>query len=112
VNSNPFLAIHTFTNNESMLYYKLNGGWNMIENQVAIDILEDIKQDIKSDNTGNKALKTIDIYRKNLEVATSPRIRELIEQQKSCVKQYGESDKYTIKLNKQIDKEIQKIFKK
>ena len=33
----------------------------MVEKQVALDILEEIKKDIQEDDTGTKALKTIDI---------------------------------------------------
>ena len=36
-----------------------------MEKQVALDILQEIRQNIQEDDTGTKALKTIDIYRKN-----------------------------------------------
>lgn len=76
----------------------------------ALDVLENIKQDIQEDWTGNKALKTIKIYMKNLEVAVNPKIKELIEQQKETMAKYGEDDAHTIKLNKKISKELEKIF--
>lgn len=82
----------------------------MVEKQVALDILEEIKQNIQEDDSGTKALKTINIYRKNLEVAVNPKIKELIEQQKEAMAKYGEDDKRTIKLNKQISKEMGKIY--
>ena len=82
----------------------------MVEKQVALDILEEIKQNIQEDDSGTKALKTIDIYRKNLEIAVNPRIKILVEQQKETMAKYGEEDKRTIKLNKQISKELEKIF--
>ena len=82
----------------------------MVEKQVALDILEEIKQNIQEYDSGTKALKTINIYRKNLEVAVNPKIKELIEQQKEAMAKYGEDDKRTIKLNKQISKEMGKIY--
>lgn len=82
----------------------------MVEKQVALDILEEIKQNIQEDDSGTKALKTINIYRKNLEVAVNPKIKELIEQQKEAMAKYGEDDAHTIRLNKKISKELEKIF--
>ena len=82
----------------------------MMEKQVALDILEEIKQNIQEDSTGTKALKTIDIYRKNLEIAVNPKLKVLVEQQKECIAKYGEDDAHTIRLNKKISKELEKIF--
>lgn len=82
----------------------------MIEKQFVIDVLEDIKQNIKDNDTGTKALKTIDIYRKNMEIAVNPKIRALVEQQKEYIAKYGEDDAHTIKLNKKISKELEKTF--
>ncbi len=81
-----------------------------MEKQVAIDILEDIKQCIIEDNSGEKALKTIDIYRKNLEISINPTIKNLIDKQKEIIAKYGEDDNRTIKINKQISNEMSKIF--
>ena len=81
-----------------------------MEKQVALDILQEIRQNIQEDDTGIKALKTIDIYRKNLEVAVNPKIKALVEKQKESMAKYGEEDKRTIKLNKQISKEMDKIY--
>ena len=82
----------------------------MVEKQVALNILEEIKKDIQEDDSGTKALKTIDIYKKNLEVAINPKIRELVEKQKEAMAKYGEEDSRTVKLNKQITKELEKVF--
>lgn len=82
----------------------------MMEKQIVLDILEEIKKDIQADDTGTIALKTIDIYRKNLEVAVNPKIRALVEQQKEYITKYGEDDAHTIRLNKKISKELEKIF--
>ena len=81
-----------------------------MEKQVAIDILEDIKQCIIEDNSGEKELKTIDIYRKNLEISINPTIKNLIDKQKEIIAKYGEDDNRTIKINKQISNEMSKIF--
>ena len=81
-----------------------------MEKQVALDILREIRQNIQEDDTGTKALKTIDIYRKNLEVAVNPKLKVLVEQQKECIAKYGEDDAHTIRLNKKISKELEKIF--
>ena len=81
-----------------------------MEKQVALDILQEIRQNIQEDDTGIKALKTIDIYRKNLEVAVNPKIKALEKKQKESMAKYGEEDKRTIKLNKQISKEMDKIY--
>ena len=82
----------------------------MMEKQVALDILEEIKQNIQEDSTGTKALKTIDIYRKNLEIAVNPKLKALVEQQKEFIAKYGEDNAHTIRLNKKISKELEKIF--
>ncbi len=61
--------------------------------------------------TGKRiGLKTIKIYRKNLEIATNEKIQKLIKKQKEYMKKYGENGKRTQKLNKKIDEELNKIF--
>lgn len=82
----------------------------MVDKQVAISILEDIKQDIIKDKL--KGLRTIDIYVRNLEVATSPKIKELVAKQKELVTKYGEDDARVIRVNKKASAEINKIFNK
>ena len=81
-----------------------------MEKQVAIDILEDIKQCIIDDDSGVRALKTIDIYRKNIEISINPTIKKLVDKQKEIISIYGENDKKTIQINKKISKELSKIF--
>lgn len=82
----------------------------MISTQnIPIDILEDIKQSI-IDDSGVRALKTIDIYRKNLEISINPTIKKLVDKQKEIISIYGENDKKTIQINKKISKELNKIF--
>lgn len=82
----------------------------MVEKEVALSILQDIKDDIIKDKS--KGLRTIDIYVKNLEVATSPKIRELVAKQKELVTKYGEYDARVIRVNKKASDEIGKIFNK
>ena len=82
----------------------------MVEKEVAISILEDIKQDIIKDKS--KGLRTIDIYVRNLEVATSPKIKELVAKKKELVAKYGEDDKRVEKINKKASAEINKLFDK
>lgn len=83
-----------------------------MEKQVAIDILENIQETLNGKNAKEKGLKIVEIYRKNLEISTSKKMRKLIDKQKEYCQIYGEDDKRTLKLSKMIDKEIQKIFNK
>ena len=82
----------------------------MVEKEVAISILQDIKDDINKDKS--KGLRTIDIYVRNLEVATSSKIKELVAKKKELVAKYGEDDKRVEKINKKASDEIGKIFNK
>ena len=81
-----------------------------VSKEDAINILEDIKQSIMDDFTGEKALKTIDIYKKNLEISINPKIRKLVEEQKEVISKYGEDDKHTTRINNKISKELSKIY--
>lgn len=80
----------------------------MVDKQVAISILEDIKQDIIDGKTNG----TLEIYIKNLEVATSPKIKSLVAKQKALLEKYGEDDARVIRINKKASDEIGKIFNK
>lgn len=82
----------------------------LVSKEDAINILEDIKQCIIDDFTGKKALKTIDIYKKNLEISINPKIRKLVEEQKEIISRYGEDDKHTTRINNKISKELSKIY--
>lgn len=63
-------------------------------------------------NGKKSGLKTIDIYQKNLKIATSRKIKILIEKQKAYIRKYGQNGKKTITLNRKIDREIKKINSK
>lgn len=78
--------------------------------QTAIDIFEDIQYCLNSEDWKNRTLKTIDLYRKNLKIATNKKIQKLVEIQKEYIKKYGENVEETIKINKKIDEELRKIY--
>ena len=80
----------------------------MVDKQVAISILEDIKQEIIDGKTNG----TLEIYIKNLEVATSPKIKSLVAKQKALLEKYDEDDARVIRINKKASAEINKIFDK
>lgn len=82
----------------------------MIEKQIALNILEDIQDSLMKENWKEEPLKTIDIYRKGLEIATNPKIKNLMEQYKKYKEIYGEEDKKTLKIAKKIDEETHKIY--
>lgn len=82
----------------------------MIEKSVVVDILEDIRQALNEDKTGTKAMKTVEIYRKNLEVATSTKLKELVKKKKELTSKYGEDDIRVARLNKKASNELEKIF--
>lgn len=81
-----------------------------MEKEVAISILEDIENSLQKENWKDESLKTIAIYRKGLEIATNPKIKNLIEKHRKYIEKYGENDKKTIKIGKKIDEKVQKIY--
>lgn len=91
--------------------YTRKGVKYMIEKEVAIDILEDIQNSLTQTKWKEESLKTIAIYRKGLEIATSPKIKNLVEKYKEYKENYGENDKKTLKIAKKIDDETHKIYK-
>ena len=83
----------------------------MMTKQEAIDILEDVLHSLNDQDDGiTQGIKTLNTYIKDLEVATDPEIKKLIEKQKQCIKLYGEEDARTLKLNKKISKKMSNIF--
>lgn len=82
----------------------------MIEKQIALNILEDIQDSLMKENWKEESLKTIYIYRKGLEIATNPKIKNLMEQYKKYKEIYGENDSKTLKIAKKIDDETHKIY--
>lgn len=82
-----------------------------MEKEIAIGILEDIQNSLMQKNWKEESLKTIAIYRKRLEIATSPKIKNLVEKYKEYKENYGENDKKTLKIAKKIDDETHKIYK-
>ena len=82
-----------------------------MEKQIAINILKDIKASLLGANAKENGLKTVEIYRKNLKIATNRKINNLIEKYKLYMKEYGENGNKTIRLAKKIDEEMNKIYK-
>ena len=81
-----------------------------MEKEVAISILEDIENSLQKENWKEESLKNIAIYRKGLEIATNPKIKNLIEKHRKYIEKYGENNQKSIKIGKKIDKEVQKIY--
>lgn len=83
----------------------------MMTKQEAINILEDVLHSLNNKEDGiSKALSTTNTYIKDLEVATDPKIKKLIEKQKQYISLYGEEDARTISINKKISKKMGNIF--
>ena len=81
-----------------------------MEKEIAINMLQDIEDSLMQKNWKEQSLKTIAVYRKGLEIATSTKIRKLIEKQKEFLEKYGENGKKTLQINKKIDDEIRRIY--
>ena len=81
-----------------------------MEKEVAISILEDIENSLQKENWKEESLKNIAIYRKGLEIATNPKIKNLIEKHRKYIEKYGENNHKSIKIGKKIDEEVQKIY--
>ena len=76
----------------------------------ALNILEEIKENLYVNDNGISALKTINIYKKNLYLASNKDLERLINKRLVCLNKYGENNFKTIRLTKKIDKIIHKIF--
>lgn len=82
-----------------------------MEKDVAINILEDIENALYTKNPKENTIKTLEIYRKNLEISTNKKIQKLVDKRKNYIQEYGKNGRKTLKLDKKIDKEIKKILK-
>ena len=78
-----------------------------MKKQIAISILEEIKDSIK--NGKEAVLNTLKLYEKNLKIATDKKIQKLIEKQKELKKKYGEN---RTKDNKNERKRVIKSIRK
>lgn len=83
-----------------------------MEKETAINILQDIYDSLQGYDWKNKGLKTLKIYRRNLEMSTDKEIQQLIEKQKEYLEKYGENSIKTKRLNKRVDKKIREINNK
>ncbi len=83
----------------------------MIENQEAIEILEDIERKLNY-KEWKLAKKDIEYYIKNLEITENEKINNLIKRYKKIRKLYGENSYKTKILAKKIDKKLLEIYNK
>ena len=83
-----------------------------MQKEIAINILQDIYDSLQGYDWKDKGLKTIKIYRRNLEMSTDKEIQQLIEKQKEYIEKYGEDSIKTKRLNKRVDKKIREINNK
>ena len=81
-----------------------------MDKKTLLNILNDIENQLKTEKWKENALKTIDLYRKNLEISNNRKIKNLIKIQKDYINKYGENAPETITINKKIDEEIRKIY--
>lgn len=81
-----------------------------MDKEVAVSILEDVKQSLYNENAKQKGLSTINQYICGLKITQNEKIQQLINKQKEYCKLYGENDKRTVKLNRKVDEELKKIF--
>lgn len=83
-----------------------------MKKSVAIDILKDVRESLSQENWQEQTLRTINIYKKNIEISMNPTIQKLIKRYKKSFDRYGERNIMTIILGKRIDKKMQEIFTK
>ena len=76
-----------------------------MKKDIAINILEDVKNNLYSENWKYSTLSTISQYKKGLLIATNPKIKKLVEESKK----YDENSIKYRTIAKKIDNEIQKI---
>ncbi len=62
-----------------------------MEKQIAIHILEEIKETFKEENAKEKAIHTINVYKKNLQLSTNQKLKNMVEKHKQYTKKYGEN---------------------
>lgn len=83
----------------------------MIENQEAIEILEDIERKLNY-KEWKLAKKDTEYYIKNLKITENEKINNLITRYKKNRKLYGENSYKTKILAKKIDKKLLEIYNK
>ena len=62
-----------------------------MEKDVAITILEDIENALYTKNPKENTIKTLEIYRKNLEISTNKKIQKLVDKRKNYIQEYGKN---------------------
>lgn len=79
-----------------------------MENEIAIQILEDIKEGLYSENWKTRTLSTIKQYRKNLLIATNEDLKNLVED----LKKYQDDSKEYEEIAVQMSNIMNAIFNK
>lgn len=76
----------------------------------ALEILQDIQKSLNGENAKERGLKTIETYRKGIEIAENQKIKKLIKKQNEYSKKEGKNERKIISISKKIDKEIKRIY--
>lgn len=79
-----------------------------MEKEIAIQILEDIKEGLYSENWKTRTLSTIKQYRKNLLIATNEDLKNLVED----LKKYQDDSKEYEEIAVQMSNIMNAIFNK
>lgn len=79
-----------------------------MEKEIAIQILEDIKEGLYSENWKTRTLSTIKQYRKNLLIATNEDLKNLVED----LKKYPDDSKEYEEIAVQMSNIMHAIFNK
>ncbi|MBO5349690.1 MAG: hypothetical protein J6A89_07750 [Clostridia bacterium] len=79
-----------------------------MEKEIAIQILEDIKEGLYSENWKTRTLSTIKQYRKNLLIATNEDLKNLVED----LKKYPDDSKEYEEIAVQMSNIMNAIFNK
>lgn len=74
----------------------------MIEQAVALNILEGIEENLKGGNT-DKAIESIDRILNN-------KLYNLMTEYKKVLEKYGKNNRKTLRIEQKIDKEMNKIL--
>ena len=80
----------------------------LVEKSIVVNILEDIEQCLYSQNWQSKTLSTVEQYKKGLMIAIDENLKKQVEE----YQKYDENSLEAIKLSKQINERLKKIYNK
>ena len=80
-----------------------------MKKRVALEMLENINSKLTYENWKN-AKDTVNLYITYLEIITDKKIKKMLKKYSKCYKEYGEESIKTKRIEKKIDKEINKIY--